>query len=96
MFPQGTSSKIKWRPGIGYLISQLNFAKSPFLGMVYISNSSNADFFRMIPGLNLILPRPIVTFHAPIRLSKHELPKEPKQIAAILEKKYLTWIKTVK
>jgi hypothetical protein len=95
MFPQGTSSKIEWRPGIGYLVSQLAFEKPTFICMAYIANSSNADFLRMIPGLNNILLRPAVTFSKPELFSKEILPSEPKMIASYLEKKYLSWIKTL-
>lgn len=96
MFPQGTSSKIEWRPGVGYLISQLNLVTPTYLCMAYISNSSNMDFLRMIPGLNMILPRPTVTFLAPIQLKKSNLSKEPKEIMRFFENKYLIWIESLK
>ena len=95
MFPQGTSSKNIWRPGIGHLLSQIA-TKNVNLYMVYIKGTTNLDFFRFLPGLNSLLPRPTVTFRKPILLKKEKMPKEAKEIASFFQEEYVSWIRTLR
>lgn len=92
MFPQGTSSNIEWRPGIGFLLSKITNYRKTYLCFAYIKDSSNFDLIRFIPGLNWIIPHPSLFFNDPIPLSKSDLQKKPQEIKQLFETRYKQWI----
>lgn len=100
IFPTGSAGKelkgSKWKPGVGYLVKQINNPNTKVI-FGHIKGTKQTDVFAyMQPVIKKLLfkAQPIsITFSEPHKLAEMINNNfEPKQIALELEKKYEQWL----
>ncbi|HVZ12622.1 MAG TPA: hypothetical protein VG965_06355 [Patescibacteria group bacterium] len=82
----------KWYSGVGHLLKGVKSKRKVYVIKVYISGTSNLDYFRLIPHASRLLKPIKVAFAKPIAINPI-LVKHPKEIKSFLEKKYNAWLK---
>lgn len=86
MFPGAGGNGGEWFPGVGYVVKGIKKTKTKVL-MIYIENTSEMDYLRLIPGVSKLLKTIKVTFFKPIDINQLKS-KEPKEIAVELHDIY--------
>ncbi|MFA5827746.1 MAG: hypothetical protein WC841_00085 [Candidatus Shapirobacteria bacterium] len=90
MFPGGGGKKGKWFSGIGYLIKSAMTNRKTKIIMAHLSGTSEWDYFRLIPGVSMIMPQCRVTFSEGESILNYS-DMEPKEIVERIKNKYLVW-----
>ena len=82
-----------WRPGLGYLLKNLN-RKDVYIVRVYIKGTSYFDYLRFFPLLGKFLPTMKVYFSKPkLVYGTVNLNLNAREIVARLEDQYSNWVK---
>lgn len=91
--PSGRSKKIKWYPGVGYLIKEVENNINAYIVFLHIEGTSGLDLVRFFPKSGKVLPQITLNFSDP-KIIKNSSRNDAKNITKNLEKEYKNWIKS--
>lgn len=91
--PEGFRGKDgRWFGGIGHLIAGIGTDIPAHYVSCHVRNTSNLDWFRLIPPFGYILPKISVIFSDPVPIAKLLVRQsDPKKLMLDLEKSYRRW-----
>lgn len=94
-FPGIREANGHWKPGLGYLLKNLN-RKDVYIVRVYIKGTSYFDYLRFFPLLGKFLPTMEVYFSKPKLVYRTiNLNMNAREIVAGLEDQYSNWAKRI-
>lgn len=89
IFPENRNNG--WQPGVGHIVSNLDFKNNPKIVMTYITGATKYYLFRPVPIIRLLFPQVKIYFSKPFNLSKYKN-LDPKTITKKLEQQYKSWV----